>query len=464
MVTNVQWIIEEEVPQNYAYLQAVFKGEKGKVYVLLVEKKEGYTFLVGLGKRQEITPETFRVCGGEIAKQAQALQVKTLGFCYCEIGHVTIEDQIGALVEGLELGQYRFENYKSDQKEVVPITYTIDGIPNEDKGAYIIKEAKNKAEGICFARDLINEPANKLYPEVLAQKVLDISEKYGLEVKVFDEHEIEELGMHAMLAVGNGSIHRPRLIVIKHLKGDDEPIYGIVGKGLTCDTGGYSLKSSDSMYYNKSDMSGAANAIGIMLALAKNNIKKNVIAVIPTCENVISDRSYKIGDVLTTKLGKTVEVLNTDAEGRLVLADALTYIVKEEKVDCIIDMATLTGVAGTTFGNIYTPIISNNDQLYANFMEAAKCTEELFWKLPTHEIYRSWINSDVADLKNTGGAGTITAAMFLQEFVEDKPWLHMDIAATACTNPPLYSYGYKGGTGIGIRTIYHLIKGFKCAE
>ena len=265
--------------------------------------------------------------------------------------------------------------------------------------------------------------------------------------------------MDAMLTVGNGSVNKPRLIVMRHMNAGDEEIFGLVGKGLTCDTGGYSLKHTDSMYYQKTDMSGAASVLGTMIALAKNNVKKNVIGVIPACENVVSGCSYKVGDVLTTMAGKTVQVLNTDAEGRLALADAITYIIREEKVGKLLDLATLTGVAGVTFGNVYTAAISNNDAFYNEFLKAAEVAEEKFWRLPTDARYREWINSDVADIKNTGaaGGGTITAAMFLQEFVEEHPWIHLDIAATACVDPAVRDYEFRGGTGVAIRTLYELI-------
>lgn len=301
-----------------------------------------------------------------------------------------------------------------------------------------------------------------IYPETLASNIKEKGEKAGLTVEIYEEDKLKTLGMNAMLAVGSSSRKRPRLIVVKHLKGKkDDEIIGLIGKGITCDTGGYSLKQSDSMHYQKMDMCGASNVFGAMLSLSKNKIEKNVVAVIPSCENIITDSSYKIGDIVKTMNGKTVEVLNTDAEGRLALADAITYAIKKENVDKIIDIATLTGSVGAMFGNIYTGVLTNNEEFYNEFLQTTEKTGEKMWRLPTDDAFKSMINSDVADIKNTGGCGTITAGLFLREFVEKKPWIHLDIAATSCKNPPSTDYDFKGATGVFVRTFYNFIKNYK---
>lgn len=450
---------KEQLPEELTYLNKVFTGETGEIFTHICNEDGGkYTLLVGFGKEEELTLEKARNTMAKVAKKAKELKSQKVALTLPEVTKLPEEELVRASVQGLQLGLYTFEKYKTATQEELNMEFYLQGLKNEDKAHEIVAETLNEVAGICLARDLINEPSNVLVPETLANIAKEVGARDGFEVEVLDEKALEELGLKALLTVGKGSVNPPRLIIMRHMHGGDEEVLGLVGKGLTCDTGGYSLKSSDSMYYMKTDMSGAANVLGTMSILAKNKVQKNVIAVIPTCENVVSGNSYKVGDVLDTMAGKTVEVLNTDAEGRLALADALYYITEKEKVDKIIDLATLTGVVGTTFGNIYTGTISNNDEFYAKFQVAADKAAEKFWRLPTGQEYRDMINSDVADIKNTGGAGTITAAMFLKEFIQDRPWIHLDIAATACTNPGRFEYEYKGGTGVAIRTIYELIK------
>ena len=308
----------------------------------------------------------------------------------------------------------------------------------------------------------MNEPANIIYPETLAKEVESIGKESGFEVEVFGEEEIKSLGMEAFLTVGMGSDKKPKLIVMRYMGDkDSEEITGLVGKGLTYDTGGYSLKPNDSMKDMKSDMGGAAAVIGTISALAKNKVKQNVIAVVAACENAISGGSYKPGDIIGSMAGKTIEVLNTDAEGRLTLADAVTYIVRKEKVTKVIDVATLTGAALVALGETTTAVVSNDDEFYDKLVKASEKTGEHFWRLPGYDEYKKMIKSDVADLKNVGGrlAGTITAGLFVGEFVEDKPWLHLDIAGTAWTATPVSEYVVKGATGAPVRTLYYLVKG-----
>ncbi|MDE6357369.1 MAG: leucyl aminopeptidase, partial [Eubacteriales bacterium] len=321
----------------------------------------------------------------------------------------------------------------------------------------ILNNVKNIATAINNARDMIAEPSNVLYPEEVALRAIEIAKESGFDIEVLEEDEIKKLGMEAFLTVGKGTKNKPRLIIMTYENGGDTDFIGLVGKGLTCDTGGYSIKSHEGLKYMKSDMSGAAYVIAIMSALAKNKCKVNVKAVVATCENIIDGNSYKPGDIVKTMKGKTIEVLNTDAEGRLTLADALHYIISEQKVSKVIDMATLTGLAGSTFGSLYTPIFSNNEEFYEKFMETAKETGEDFWRMPLDDRYKSYIESDIADIKNIGSAGTISASMFLKEFVDDTPWIHLDIAGTAIQYPVVYEYSSKGASGVTVRTIYELI-------
>ena len=442
------------------YLKGMFEGKAKELYTLVTnEEVVKYTLLIGLGKEAELTQEIVRNAVAKGARRVRELKLDAANIKLVKSNVLTEVQMVEAVTDAICLGLYAFDKYKTDKQEASELKFSIQEVVEVETANRCVKEREHIAAGINMARDIINEPSNVLYPETLANIITQCGKESGFEVEVLEGEALEKLGMDAMLTVGNGSVNKPRLIVMRHMNAGDEEIFGLVGKGLTCDTGGYSLKHTDSMYYQKTDMSGAASVLGTMIALAKNNVKKNVIGVIPACENVVSGCSYKVGDVLTTMAGKTVQVLNTDAEGRLALADAITYIIREEKVGKLLDLATLTGVAGVTFGNVYTAAISNNDAFYNEFLKAAEVAEEKFWRLPTDARYREWINSDVADIKNTGaaGGGTITAAMFLQEFVEEHPWIHLDIAATACVDPAVRDYEFRGGTGIAIRTLYELI-------
>ncbi|MEG0320292.1 MAG: leucyl aminopeptidase, partial [Niameybacter sp.] len=316
-------------------------------------------------------------------------------------------------------------------------------------------------EGVIEARNLVNEPANVIYPESLAERVQVLGTENGFEVEIFDETQIQDLGMKAFYEVGKGSARLPRLIVMRYM-GDptNETILGLVGKGLTFDTGGYSLKPAASMDTMKSDMAGAAAVIGTMCAVAKNKLKSNVVAVVAACENAISGISYKPGDIIGSMAGKTIEVLNTDAEGRLTLIDAVTYIIRKEKATSVVDVATLTGAALVALGTTTTAVISNDDAFYNELMEGAAKTGEKFWRLPAYDDYKKLIKSEIADLKNLGGrnAGTITAGLFIGEFVEDKPWLHLDIAGTSWAESSLNEYSGKGATGVPVTTLYNMIE------
>ena len=457
---NIEMFYEDQMPENLMYLKGMFEGKAKELYTLVTnEEVVKYTLLIGLGKEAELTQEIVRNAVAKGARRVRELKLDAANIKLVKSNVLTEVQMVEAVTDAICLGLYAFDKYKTDKQEASELKFSIQEVVEVETANRCVKEREHIAAGINMARDIINEPSNVLYPETLENIITQCGKESGFEVEVLEGEALEKLGMDAMLTVGNGSVNKPRLIVMRHMNAGDEEIFGLVGKGLTCDTGGYSLKHTDSMYYQKTDMSGAASVLGTMIALAKNNVKKNVIGVIPACENVVSGCSYKVGDVLTTMAGKTVQVLNTDAEGRLALADAITYIIREEKVGKLLDLATLTGVAGVTFGNVYTAAISNNDAFYNEFLKAAEVAEEKFWRLPTDARYREWINSDVADIKNTGaaGGGTITAAMFLQEFVEEHPWIHLDIAATACVDPAVRDYEFRGGTGVAIRTLYELI-------
>ena len=442
----------------------VFEGKSGQIFYRTTEELN-YEIFVGLGKFDELERTDLINAVAKGIKQAEKLKINNLSINFIKVNGLCTGGVTKSIVQGVKLACYKFDKYKANKESYNP-DVTIIGGPKEKfaKMREKIKEASNVADGIILARDLVNEPANVLYPETLAERAVEVGKESGFEVEVFDEKQIEELGMKAFLEVGKGSVHKPRLIVMRYMgnANSDERV-GLVGKGLTFDTGGYSLKPSTSMDTMKSDMGGAAAVIGTMKALAKNKVEKNVVAVVAACENAISGGSYKPGDIIGSMAGKTIEVLNTDAEGRLTLVDAITYIIEKEKVDKVVDVATLTGAVLVALGSEITGVLSNDDAFYEELLVAANRTGEKFWRLPNDKCFKKLYKGDFADLKNTGGryGGTITAGMFIEEFVQDKPWLHLDIAGTSLTDGGNDTTP-KGGTGAPVATLYELVVKHKC--
>ncbi|MFW2502851.1 leucyl aminopeptidase [Clostridium diolis] len=442
-----------------------FKGNAGEICVAtnVVESGVQDIMFIGLGSKDELTTEIIRGSFGKAIKKSIELKDKKIALNMISNEKLSVEDITKSMVEGIGFGEYRFDKYKTEANENSEIEVSIctdeNGKPNSIDE--YIDEALILVETTKFARDLVNEPANVLYPETLAEKVIGSGNKYGFEVEVFDEKKINELGMESFLSVAKGSELPPRLIVMRYF-GDEskkDDILGLVGKGVTYDSGGYSIKPTSSMDSMKSDMGGAASVIGAISAIAKKKLKINVVGVIAACENLISGKAYKPGDIIGSMAGKYIEVLNTDAEGRLTLIDAVHYIIEKEKVNKVIDLATLTGAALVALGVTTTAVVSNNDEFYKELESASLKADEKVWRLPDFDDYKKLIKSDIADLKNTGGrhAGTITAGLFIGEFVQNKPWLHLDIAGTAWTEKES-SYCSKGGTGVGVRTLYYLAK------
>ncbi|MDU6296173.1 leucyl aminopeptidase [Clostridium celatum] len=455
--------INNKVLENLK-LKKVFEGKSGQVFYKTTEDLN-YEIFVGLGKFNELEKTDLINAVAKGVKQAEKLNINELGINFIKANGLCTGGITKSIVQGVKLASYKFDKYKGNKEAYNP-NVTIVGAPKEklEKMKLKIEEASNVADGIIVARDLVNEPANVLYPETLAKRAVEIGKESGFEVEVFDEKQIEDLGMKAFLEVGKGSVHKPRLIVMRYMgnENSDERV-GLVGKGLTFDTGGYSLKPSASMDTMKSDMGGAAAVIGTMQALAKNKVSKNVVAVVAACENAISGGSYKPGDIIGSMSGKTIEVLNTDAEGRLTLVDAITYIIEKENVDKVVDVATLTGAVLVALGTEITGVLSNNDEFYEELVVAARRSGEKFWRLPNDKCFKKLYKGDFAELKNTGGrfAGTITAGMFIEEFVQDKPWLHLDIAGTSWTDAANDSTP-KGGTGAPVSTLYELVVKHQC--
>jgi leucyl aminopeptidase len=451
-----------EVSELFSRLKAreQFKGEHGEIFSSVSGAQDAV--FVGLGKEAEINGEKIRIALAKALKKARELKAKKIFVELITTDKLCSGTVTKAMVEGLSFAEYKFDKYKTDKKEKTAIEISISAAADKIEAAEeYINEAKVIVETTLLARDLVNEPANVLYPETLAEAAVEYGKTYGFEVEVLDEIQIDELKMDAFLSVAEGSVNPPRFIIMRYF-GDEEnkeDILGLVGKGLTYDSGGYSLKPTDSMVTMKCDMGGAAAVIGAMSAIAKTKLKINVVAVVAACENMISGGAYKPGDIIGSMAGKTIEIMNTDAEGRLTLVDAVHYIIEKEKALKVIDLATLTGAALVALGVTTTAVVTNNEEFYGELQRASEKSGEKVWQLPGFEDYKKLIRSDVADLKNTGGrfAGTITAGLFIGEFVQNKPWLHLDIAGTAWTDSEKDYYS-KGGTGTGVRILYYLAK------
>ena len=442
-----------------------FKGEHGEIFTAAQVGGAGAQDLIfiGLGKEEELTGEKLRTVMSKALKKCRELKDERLYIQFTRSNKLDFAAAVKAVYEGIAFADYKFDKYKTDRKEQPALEVCIGGIESDSLEAAeeSMEEAKVIVETTLLARDLVNEPANVLYPETLAEAAEDCGRRYAFEVEVLDEVQIEELEMEAFLSVAQGSEKAPRFIVMRYF-GDEEnksEILGLVGKGLTYDSGGYSLKPNDGMVTMKCDMGGAAAVIGAISAIAERKLKLNVVAVIAACENMISGGAYKPGDIIGSMAGKTIEVLNTDAEGRLTLVDAVHYIISRENVSRVIDVATLTGAALVALGTTTTAVVTYDCRFYEELESAAGEAGENIWMLPAFEEYKKLIKSEVADVKNTGGryGGTITAGLFIGEFVQNKPWLHLDIAGTAWTEKEREYYS-AGGTGAGVRTLYYLAK------
>jgi leucyl aminopeptidase len=363
------------------------------------------------------------------------------------------------LALGAKLRSYRFDKYKTGKKDNgKPLSSLSLRSAHSTRARKAFKALDAVADGVFLARDLVNEPANSLYPASFAKRC-EALKSSGLKVEVLGEKAMGKLGMRALLGVGQGSRRGSRLVVMRWSgAGKDDPVYAFVGKGVTFDTGGISLKPGAGMGDMKGDMGGAAAVSGLMAALAKRGARINAVGVIGLVENMPDGRAQRPGDVVTSMSGQTIEILNTDAEGRLVLCDALSYTIDRFKPEFVINLATLTGAILVALGKEYAGLFSNNDKLAEKLGAAGQASGEKLWRLPLGEAYDKMIDSKVADMKNIGGrfAGSITAAQFLQRFVGKTPWAHIDIAGTAMDSPKTaISQGW--ASGFGVRLLNQLI-------
>ena len=439
---------------NFVKANDLFKAKNGEIYSDVSHKGDNL-ILLGLGKEEELTDDKITKAFYKLGKELMKLKVKSI--------NIESDLSVQAIVEGLLQAEYSFEKYLTEKKVIPTLTdvYISSSKTTKEDIKLAIDKATLLTESVFFARDLVNEPAIVLTPKKLSLTAQKELSALGVNVDIYGRDEISEMGMEAFLAVSKGSSHEPQFIVMSwNGNPDSDKKIALVGKGLTYDSGGYSIKPTDSMVDMKSDMAGSAAVIAAMKAIATSNLKENVVAIVAACENMISGGAYKPGDVIGSMSGKTIEILNTDAEGRVTLADALWYAATAIKADKIIDVATLTGACVVALGHTYTGAITNNNELMNKVKEASVLAGENIWQLPTHDDYKELIKGSVGDLVNTGGrgAGTITAGLFLQEFVNDIPWVHLDIAGTSFLNKPC-GYLPKGATGALVKTLYYLVEG-----
>lgn len=435
----------QELANKYVVEKDKFEGKFGQTYLMhtLGQIPADKILVVGFGKKEEFDHNKMREAVAKAVKKLQQIKAKKAVFDFDVNADYGKSAAIGAMI-----ADYAYDKYKSEKAHHLD-EITFARFTQEDVNEGIIF-----GEAMKFTRDLANTPAQIATPAKLAEIAKSIE---GVETKIFDKQEIERMGMGAYLAVGQGSVQPPKFIHMKYTGKNAKKKVAIIGKGICFDSGGLDIKPASSMLTMKDDMSGAACVLGVMKALSKLQPDMEVHGIIAACENMPSGSSYKPGDILTAKNGKTIEVDNTDAEGRLTLADALCYAC-DLNVDEVIDIATLTGACMVALGTVASGIMGNDEELIARLIKTGKDSGETYWQLPMFSEYKNSLKSDIADMKNTGSryGGASAAGVFLQEFVKDTKWCHIDIAGTAYLEKPQKEF-IAGATGVGVRTLLNYI-------
>jgi leucyl aminopeptidase len=427
--------------------------------------------LVGVGKTAKLSAHELRQGAGVAVRYARPRSLRDLALALPEHPSLATAPALRAMAEGAIIADFDIDFYRADRKDLgmETVSILVSGVDAADASLQTaVREGSILAESQNFARTLINEPGNILTPTELGRRAAAMAAEFGLACEVHSTEKLRELGMGAFMAVAQGSSQPPALIVLRYepesAPSPDAPVIGLVGKGITFDTGGISIKPAENMDRMKYDMAGAASMIAAMRAIVQLKPAVRVLAVICSCENMPDGSAYKPGDVVTAMSGKTIEIINTDAEGRLVLADGLHYA-QTLGATCLLNAATLTGAIGTALGQINAGLFSNDDATAQQFLDALAVTGEKFWRMPCTDDYREQIKSQIADIMNTGGsrfAGATAAAMFLKEFVGDTPpipWIHLDIAATTWLDDQK-PWQSRGPSGIAIRTITEWVRSY----
>lgn len=446
--------------------QGDFIPAAGNVHLMYPEGRIAAERLVlaGLGKREELTLHRVRHAAGKAGQCLRAAGAVEMVIAADGIGRP--EETGQALIEGSLLGLYRFLRFKTTgekeaKKEIRGIRLVTGSgarfVKELEKGA---KAGQVIAESAAMARDMVNSPPAHMTPAIIAERARDIAGKYGLKLEVLERNRMEKLGMGALLGVASGSVQPPKFIILEYRNGGKKPFIALVGKTITFDSGGISIKPSEKMDRMKDDMAGGAAVLGAVRTAAALKLPLNVVGLLPATENMPSGSAYKPGDILRTLSGKTIEIISTDAEGRLILSDALWYA-SRYKPAVIVDIATLTGACRVALGQEATGMVGTDGRIKEMLRAAGEKTGERVWEMPLWEGYYDQIKSDIADMKNAGGrdGGLITAAALLSKFVQEYPWVHLDIAATAWTEKER-PYTPKGATGIGTRLLAQFLRDY----
>jgi leucyl aminopeptidase len=466
-----------------AFKAGDFSGKEGEILMFYPAGKEKLparrVLVVGLGKAEksstnngvataDVWREYYRKAGGKVSETALKTKAQKILVVVPEPFILEKQETIECLTEGLMLGAYQFKKYKKAKDEDDPQRAIEEIQLFTEKSEKVILQGLNKgriaALSACAARDMANEPGNVWTPARFAERGRKLAKTYNLNCKVLSKADMQRLKMGGILGVNSGSAQPPKMVILEYKTAARNPTLLLVGKGLTFDSGGISLKPPKGMEEMKFDMCGGAAVLGAMQAVGEEKPKGvNIIAIVPATENLPGPSAMKPGDIITIYGGKTVEVLNTDAEGRLILADALAYGIKQYKPKAVVDLATLTGAVVIGLGHHRTGLLSNNDNLAQQIMAAGDRSGEPLWRLPLGPEYSEQIKSSIADIKNIGNrsAGTITAAAFLQEFVGETAWAHLDIAGTAYNFTEKSYVPNKAPSGIGVRTLLELIRSWK---
>jgi len=446
--------------------RAEFAGKMDEtVYLQLpVGRNADGILVIGLGEKGRDTAGVVREITGTACSFARRGGMKSVALVLPK--ELAKTNVIEAIATAVHLGEYSFDLYKKEPSKKHLDSFSIVVEDRKQLLAFrkVVEQAETVCDGVTVARDLVNTPAQEMTPTHLAEAALEIAKVSGelITVKILNEKECKALGMGAYLAVAQGSDEAPKFIhLIYTSPRPSKKTIAVVGKGITFDSGGLSLKPADGMMTMKCDMAGAAAVLGFFATLARIKPRVNIHGVIAATENMPSGKAIRPGDIVKSMNGKTVEILNTDAEGRLVLADSMTYIQREAKLDAMVDLATLTGACVVALGEEVAGAMGNDKKLMKEILQSADTTGERTWELPLIERYSSLMKSDLADLKNissTRYGGCLTAGSFLAEFVENTPWVHWDIAGPAFAEKPLSSYLGKGGTGFGVRTLVEWVR------
>lgn len=447
---------------------ADFSGKAGETLLLyprgaIAPKR---LLLAGLGKREKASAETIRRASATAVKEARNLRVEAVTIAVN--GDLPLEPEAAAqaFAEGIELGAYRYQHYQTglDEAQTFNVKKATVFTKTDARTASGIHTGQAIARGVCFARDLVNGPGYTMHPPQLGEEALALGQRVGLKVTVLDMESLTEQGFGGILAVGKGSEHEPRFIIMEYGQAKaGTPTVCLVGKGLTFDSGGLSLKPPEAMETMKSDMGGAAAVFGAMQVLAELKLPLHVVGLVSSAENMPNSNAYRPGDIVKTLSGKTVEVLNTDAEGRIILADALFYA-QRYKPEAIVELSTLTGGIIIALASHASGMMATDQDLADKVRAAGEISGERVWQLPLWDEYHAMIKSSIADLRNIGlpprPGQSIQAGAFLAAFVGDYPFVHLDIAATAWVDRPVKSYDSNGGTGVGVRLLTQFLQDY----